>query len=442
MKLSQFTIFVPDFPTKEKYLAFNTFSQATAFIGKRAKDILSNIHEPIQEEDKKYIDTFKELGFIVENDHDEIKEFKDWYDNARYNKSSLKATILTTYDCNFACEYCVEEGVKTSLKMDEEHSKATVNWLINKIERLKSDDVRFLFYGGEPLMNTKPIYYIASQINEYSKNNGISFGFTITTNGSLLKPELVDDLTPLGLESVKITLDGDREAHNIKRPFKGGKGSFDLIIKNIQQVVGKTSIKIGANVDSTNIENIPKMLDYLEKIGLKDKIDLIIFSPIVRIQNKDGTSLLSRKSDCAPSNELELSNLTKPKWEAFIKGFKTRTDIHFTICSMDRDGTVLVIDPLGRIYTCPAFVGREGFQTGDVYHYELSDKHQGFMNIGISEDCFKCAYMPMCGGGCKHVAYFRYQDLNKTVCEKDYIHNAVVESLKMQIVSQEGLTGK
>jgi len=165
----------------------------------------------------------------------------------------------------------------------------------------------------------------------------------------------------------------------------------------------------------------------------------VSFSPIVRIQNPDGTSLLSRKSDCGISNDLDLGNLTKLNWSAFLKGFKTRTDIGFTICSMNRDGTVLVIDPLGRIYTCPAFVGREGFQTGDIYHEDLFDNNQEFMDIEIPEDCFKCAFMPMCGGGCKHVAYIRYGDLKKIVCEKDYIQKSVVESLKMQIIAQEGL---
>ncbi|MBM3213010.1 4Fe-4S cluster-binding domain-containing protein, partial [Candidatus Poribacteria bacterium] len=363
MRLSQFTIFIPDFPSKEKYMVYNTFNQSTIFVGKHAKDIMCSLDHTVKEEDQKYIDTFKELQFIVDDDYDEAKELRDWYETARHDKSVLRATILTTYNCNFACEYCVEEGVKAALKMDDDISKATVNWLINKVEKIKANEIQLLFYGGEPLMNTKPIYHIASELSDYSSKNGISFNFTITTNGSLLKPELVDDLTPLGLKSVKITIDGDKEAHNLKRPFKGGKGSFDVIIGNIKQIVEKTNIKISSNVDSTNAGNIPPMLDYLEQIGLKDKIDLVSFSPIVRIQNPDGTSLLSRKSDCGISNDLDLGNLTKLNWSAFLKGFKTRTDIGFTICSMNRDGTVLVIDPLGRIYTCPAFVGREGFQT-------------------------------------------------------------------------------
>ena len=105
---------------------------------------------------------------------------------------------------------------------------------------------------------------------------------------------------------------------------------------------------------------------------------------------------------------------------------------------MNRDGTAVVIDPLGRLYTCPAFVGREGFQTGDVYHQDLSDKHEDFMGMEAPDDCFKCAYMPMCGGGCKHLAYTKYGDLERTVCEKGYLQKVTAELLKMQILSQRG----
>ena len=52
----------------------------------------------------------------------------------------------------------------------------------------------------------------------------------IITNGLLLTPEMVDRLTPCGLNGVKITLDGDRDTHNRMRPLRGGQGTFDRII--------------------------------------------------------------------------------------------------------------------------------------------------------------------------------------------------------------------
>ena len=62
----------------------------------------------------------------------------------------------------------------------------------------------------------------------------------IITNGLLLTPEVVDRLTPLGLNGVKVTLDGDRDTHNRMRPLRGGQGTFDRILDNVRQVAGKT----------------------------------------------------------------------------------------------------------------------------------------------------------------------------------------------------------
>ena len=437
MKLSQFTILIPDFPLHGKYLVYNTFNRATAVIGERAKNFLSDSQNASPDDKKKYMDTFSKLGLMIDDSIDESKEFRDWYNKARYNKSIMRATILTTYNCNFACEYCVEEGVKKPVKMDEEHCQNTVKWLINRINKHQSNSIQLQFYGGEPLMNVKPIHYIATEISEYSKKNGISFGFTITTNGSLLKPDLVERLAPLGLKTIKITLDGDRDAHNSKRPFKNGKGSFDIIIQNMLQVIDKVRIKIGTNVDSKNFEGVPRMLDYLEKIGLKDKIESIKFSPIIHIQEQGKMSQWTHQVNCSPASDQDtLDNLIQLTWDAHKRGFKTEKYIESTICAMRLDGTAVVIDPLGRIYTCPAFVGREGFQVGDIYHQDISGRHEEFMNMEISDECFECPYMPMCNGGCKHLAYTKYGDLSKTVCEKEHFQKAIVESLKMQVLSQ------
>ena len=71
----------------------------------------------------------------------------------------------------------------------------------------------------------------------------------IITNGLLLTREVVDRLTPYGLNGVKITLDGDRATHDRMRPLRGGQGTFDRIVANIRQVAHKPRLAIGGNFD-------------------------------------------------------------------------------------------------------------------------------------------------------------------------------------------------
>jgi uncharacterized protein len=184
------------------------------------------------------------------------------------------------------------------------------------------------------------------------------------------------------------------------------------------------------------------MLDYLEEIGIKEKIGSIKFNPIVHIQGQEDTSQLVRQAECATLlEEWVMDNLIKLTWDALMRGFKTEDSLRLTACSMNLDGTAVVIDPLGRIYTCPAFVGREGFQVGDIYHQDLFDKHREFMSMESPDECFECAYMPLCGGGCKHVAYIKHGDLSRTMCDQDYLQRATAEALKMHVITQSRKPG-
>ena len=85
----------------------------------------------------------------------------------------------------------------------------------------------------------------------------------IITNGLLLTREMVERLNPLGLNGIKITLDGDREAHNQSRPLRGGQGTFDKIIANVRAVADLTQIAVGGNFEMETADSYPALLDFL-----------------------------------------------------------------------------------------------------------------------------------------------------------------------------------
>ena len=92
----------------------------------------------------------------------------------------------------------------------------------------------------------------------------------------------------------------------------------------------------------------------------------------------------------------------------------------------------MVIDPEGKLYTCPAFVGREGFVVGDISSQELNEQHRQFLNHPLEMECFTCAYFPVCGGGCRYSAYVRAGDWRNTVCPKDELEEYIPELIKLQ----------
>ncbi len=104
------------------------------------------------------------------------------------------------------------------------------------------------------------------------------------TNGSLLNRKTVEALKTLGLESVKITLDGPAELHNSSRPYKSGAGTFDIIINHIKEICDLVKVNIGGNFEEGNYRRFPELLDVLIDEGLTpDRVGVVKFDPITAV---------------------------------------------------------------------------------------------------------------------------------------------------------------
>lgn len=60
------------------------------------------------------------------------------FQKAKFSTNSFGAMILTTFDCNFKCEYCIENEVQSTRREDmtDEVSRNIINWFqINIKER-------------------------------------------------------------------------------------------------------------------------------------------------------------------------------------------------------------------------------------------------------------------------------------------------------------------
>ena len=417
MKPSKFNLIIPNFPNPKEYLCFNTLSRSMVILDQENIKFLKM--EEISENNEITVNLNK-LGFLIDNYVDEKRILKYQFDKLKYGNSVLNVTILTTYDCNFSCVYCVEEGVKKRIYLDDKTTAKLINWIKDKIKEKNPKLVNLTFYGGEPLLNTKPIKFISKEIKQYAEKSRIKFRFGIITNGSLLKSELVDELLPLGLKGIKITIDGIKEIHDKKRPFKSGKGSFDIIMRNIINSIEKVPIYLETNVDKETIDKIPLLLDYLEKINLKDKLAELEVKPIMeQIKTKS-----CQHFDIWP----KIFNILK---EIRRKGFKTRQGLRMEFCKMINSESDVFIDPLGDIYKCPAVVGKKEFKVGNIYE-GFNYEYIKIMTEDIWKKCYPCPYLPICGGGCRYNAYLKTGNFFGIACEKQYWKNIFPEIIKLE----------
>ena len=310
LKLSRYTLFYGDYPNPGEYLVFHTRTMAVLVINQQVKDFIDSATNPdryvpkrdslslarekkdmdFSSEELDCLNALKDSGIIIEGNVDENKVLEHWFNQIKYQNKSLHLTILTTYQCNFACPYCFEERVKKAKSLDEETALRMVEWIKKQVEQKQPKSLRIMFYGGEPLMNPKAIMSISQEVSQWAKGRGTKFSFGMITNGSLARRDIIAEMAKSGLTGLRVTLDGDCATHDKRRPYLDGRGSFDAIIKNISDIVDLVKVDISHNVDKDNLDSFPALYDALEKAGLSKKINNVIFAPVVARFGEQGAA--------------------------------------------------------------------------------------------------------------------------------------------------------
>ena len=427
MKRSRYTLLIDDFPQKGTHLFFNTMTQDFIEIDDAVKHTIENLPDkPGTVTARRAIRKLRRMRFVVPDEDTDSKNMETWFSELKEDNREVQATVLTTYGCNFACPYCVEESVKAPVHMSDETAMRTVEYIQNTVTNLKAKRIFLNFYGGEPLVNMKVIRTVATKIRDFAVEKGLQYACGMTTNGALLTPETVDELIPLGLRGVKITLDGDRDHHDKTRPYVNGKGSFDVIIKNLLYACEKIDVNVGGNFNAENVGSFPLLLDYLKSLGLEDKLNKVSFKPISQtVSNRSGVKP-GIDLGCVYADPSTAETMVSLRNEIVERGFPTDPSVGVNMCGMTTNSALFAVDPLGTIYKCPALVGHEEFSAGSVF--DDSDAQSG------SEEerwrrCLECAYVPLCGDGCMYGSYVRYGDAGQLNCQKEYVEYVVRNNL-------------
>ena len=87
------------------------------------------------------------------------------------------------------------------------------------------------FIGGEPLLK----FNLIKKIVEYIKTFNNKVSFTIITNGSLLKEDILNYLIE-NMFHITISFDGEKEIQGLNRLSKDKKNSFDIVYNNIRKI--------------------------------------------------------------------------------------------------------------------------------------------------------------------------------------------------------------
>ena len=384
-------------------------------------------------------ETLVRLGMLVPDPDAEREAMRLAIDDANLRSSVSSAMVVLNLDCNLACSYCYEGGLKGRRYM----TSATAGLLAEVLERDhvgRGMSINLAFYGGEPLMSTDLIGAISSRLRASTAEAGTDFSFTLVTNGTLLTRKTVDMLRPLGLKGAKITLDGPRENHDRFRPFISGKGSYDSIIGNLREVCDLIGISVGGNFTRDNYRQFPLLLDDLLREGLTpERIASIQFAPVTK--SRGDYPLPEFNDGCAATDEQWFMEATSFLREEILKrGYRTRR-MAPAPCMIESSHD-MVVNYDGTLFKCPAFLGRPEMAIGSLSEGigDYADSHG--LELWKTDECLDCAYLPLCFGGCRLLTLLRDDAIDAVDCRRAYLDATLEGFVRQDLMYQPKRSGR
>lgn len=333
-----------------------------------------------------------------------------------------RLVLNVTNQCNLACTYCYEYSddkiAHTSGKqkyMTPEVAESAVDMLIR--ESSSRPIIHVTFFGGETLLNFSVMKHTVSYAKAKADESGKSTEFSLTTNATLLNDEVIDFLSENRI-GVTVSIDGDRELNDQQRVFHNGKGSYDVIVPKIQQLLKRhRTNSIGARVTLTaGVSDVRRIYRHLtEEIGF----DSVGFSPATAGPTRL-YSIGPRKMDNVLDQFAELAFeyrdfAVQGRQHGFTNASDTLKELHNGISKAYACGAalgLLGVSTEGDLSLCHRFVDSPFGKMGHLNDGGIDrDARRQFLDthhIGARYDCHTCWARPVCAGGCYHEAFVHH----------------------------------
>ena len=319
-------------------------------------------------------------------------------------------SLAVAQKCNLGCTYCYAQqgsfgGPAQNMPLDT--ALRAVDLLFKQVA--SGDRVNLSFLGGEPLANRPVIHAATEWAQGLAAEKGATATFSITTNGTLLTAEDGDFFERHGF-AVTVSLDGLKDAHDRLRPFKGGRGSFERVIRKVVPLLARQRrMQVSARVTVTpsNLE-LKETLDAFVALGFHS----VGFSPMLRSPSgqdemalADLESMLDQMVLCGQEFERQVVAGSRYPFSNMVNAMR---EIHRGTHRPYPCGAgagYLGVSAEGQLSACHRFVGDPEGAMGDLRSgvdrrrqaIWLTERH-----VHRQEPCTRCWARYMCGGGCHH----------------------------------------
>ncbi len=349
--------------------------------------------------------------------------------------------------CNLDCKYCFFLSKEmlypgSRFRMADELLETYIRQLL---EAHQDPNVTIAWQGGEPTLMGVDFFKQSVLYVEKYKKTGQTVEFTIQTNGT----KITDELAAFFKENnflVGLSMDGPEALHNINRLDKGGRGTFDQVLKGWKTLMKhKVDVNILCTVNAANADDPLRVYKFFRD---ELKAHYIQFIPIVERATEALLPLANQGWSERPgggrplyqqSGELVTERTVKPEQyghflieifdEWVRKDVGTVFVINFdaalgnwvgqpSLCIFQRTcGNALALEHNGDMYSCDHFV-EPAYLLGNIQKMHMldmvaSEKQQKFGQDKfdtLPKYCRECEVLFACYGECPRNRFIRTPD--------------------------------
>lgn len=321
--------------------------------------------------------------------------------------------------CNLDCKYCyflAKEHLYPGSKFRMGESLLE-EYTRQYIEAQQVPEVTFAWQGGEPTLMGLDFFKLAVKFQQKYRKPGMRIYNALQTNGTLIN----DDWAQFFHENdflIGLSLDGPRELHDAYRVDKGGRPTFDTVMRGLNTLKKhRAEFNILTTVHAANADYPLEVYHFFrDEVGTT----FIQFIPIVERDNdtgyQEGNTVTDRSVTAKQYGDFLIAIfdewVRRDVGRVYVQIFDVALGVwagqRAGLCIFGETcGDALAMEHNGDLYACDHFVEPK-YKLGNIKDVSLielvaSEKQRKFgqdKRATLPQYCLDCEVRFICNGGC------------------------------------------
>ncbi len=336
-------------------------------------------------------------------------------------KNIVQVTLCVTENCNLRCTYCYCLHKNNLRAMSEKTAYDCIDFILSDAFFQSFEGIIIDFIGGEPTLELDLIdkvcdYFLLKIYKENHKWFNM-YRFMIGSNGLLYNTKKMQNFIKKhqGHLYVGLSIDGNKEKHNISRIKIDGSGSYEDIIDNVKLWINQYNN--AATKSTFSHEDLPFLKDsivHLWNLGIKYVHANIVYEDV---WEKGDVEIFEEQLYMLADYIIE-NNLWNKKSVTFFSP-ETGLPISYEMDCFNACGAgySVAIDCDGNLFPCHRFFGFTQknsdnlFTLGNIYTKLDLNKMRSFkaltQKVQLDDECNNCEV----AGGCGWCSGHNYSEL-------------------------------